>query len=58
MKLKGCSDNDKRKELVKEFYSSLPHRRTHIPSSTELRSWMAVKQDICQVYKLHTRIKK
>jgi len=53
MKLKDCSDNDKRKELVKEFYSSLPHRTNHIPTSTELRSWMAAKQDICQVYKWH-----
>jgi hypothetical protein len=51
MKLKDCSDNVKRKELVKELYSSLPHRINHIPSSAELRSWIAAKQDICQVYK-------
>ena len=53
MKLKDCSDNVKRKELVKEFYSSLPHRINHIPSSAELRSWIAAKQDICQVCKWH-----
>jgi len=42
-------------QLVNEFYSSLPHRAqyTSIPTSTEMRSWLSKKQDICQVKKFN-----
>ncbi|XP_063404028.1 uncharacterized protein LOC134687563 isoform X2 [Mytilus trossulus] len=49
--IKDCKDDSRVVKLFEEFYEALPHKNKNQPVSSQRRSWLSKKQDICQMIK-------